>query len=162
MSYVYDPMGVLSQTGSNQTLYLLKDVKHSTRLVTNASGSMTSTYYYNAFGELQNAGTLETKYLYTGQQFDESTGLYSLRARYYNPAEGRFQSRDTWAYNMQNPIELNRYVYTANNPVNWSDPSGWMAVDTSAYPELITEDAIASIKGKSYGICFGSKILTGG
>jgi hypothetical protein len=47
-----------------------------------------------------------------------------LRARYYNPSEGRFLSRDTWQIDINNPIELNRYGYTADNPVNFSDPSG--------------------------------------
>lgn len=47
-----------------------------------------------------------------------------MRARYYDPGVGRFLSRDTWAINYADPVELNRYVYAANNPVRWSDPSG--------------------------------------
>jgi RHS repeat-associated protein len=74
---------------------------------------------------LQNqTGTTENNYLYTGQQFDKSTGLYDLRARFYSPNVGRFLSQDTYAVNFNNPIELNRYGYAANNPVNASDPSG--------------------------------------
>jgi len=65
-----------------------------------------------------------TDYLYTGQQFDSLTGLYSLRARYYNPALGRFLSQDTYPYNFGNPVELNRYVYTGNRPINLTDPTG--------------------------------------
>ena len=47
-----------------------------------------------------------------------------MRARSYDPSTGRFLSQDTAALNMQNPLELNRYSYTANNPVNYTDPSG--------------------------------------
>ena len=64
--------------------------------------------------------------MYTGQQFDGVyTELYNLRARQYDPSNGRFTSRDKWAYDYQNPYELNRYVYTANNPATYTDPSGY-------------------------------------
>ncbi|KAB2892824.1 MAG: hypothetical protein F9K28_11065, partial [Bacteroidetes bacterium] len=62
--------------------------------------------------------------MYTDQQYDSATGLYSLRARYYDPSDGRFLSRDTYAYHYQNPIELNRYVYGMNNPATFYDPTG--------------------------------------
>jgi len=79
---------------------------------------------------LVSTGTPNTDYLYTGQQFDTSTGLYSLRARYYDPGVGRFNSRDMWAYDFQNPMEFNRYVYAAGNPVNLVDPSGYDSIFT--------------------------------
>jgi len=115
--------------GSSTTSYFLPDVQGSTRALTNASGAIISgqTFDYSAFGDLVSTGTPNTDYLYTGQQFDTSTGLYSLRARYYDPGVGRFNSRDTWAYDFQKPMEFNRYVYTAGNPVNYSDPSGHAA-----------------------------------
>ena len=47
-----------------------------------------------------------------------------LRARFYNPANGRFQSRDTWAGNARLPMSLNRWNYTNSNAVNYGDPSG--------------------------------------
>jgi hypothetical protein len=57
--------------------------------------------------------------------------MYSLRARYYNPAGGRFLSRDTYPINFGDPWELNRYGYTAGNPVRWTDPTGWLAATYS-------------------------------
>jgi len=50
--------------------------------------------------------------------------LIYLRARYYNPADGRFQSRDTWSGNANLPMSLNRWNYTQSNPINYSDPTG--------------------------------------
>jgi RHS repeat-associated protein len=95
------------------------------RGLTNSSGSLTDSYAYGAFGDLKNStGTTANNYRYTGQQFDSLTGLYSLRSRYYNPSEGRFNSRDTWQINLSNPGELNRYGYVTNNPINKYDPSG--------------------------------------
>jgi uncharacterized protein RhaS with RHS repeats len=50
----------------------------------------------------------------------DSTGLQYLRARYYDPATGRFLSQD--------PLPLlQRYPYVGNNPANLFDPSGQIA-----------------------------------
>lgn len=57
--------------------------------------------------------------LYTGQQYDQETGQYYLRARYYNPVVGRFLQEDTYRGD-----GLNLYAYCANNPVVYYDPSG--------------------------------------
>ena len=115
------------------TLYYLPDAQGSTRALAKADGSLGQTFDYDAFGNLEgdySTSGLDTNYLYTGQQYDAMSELYSLRARYYDASIGRFLSRDTWAYDYQNPVELNRYVYTANNPATWSDPSGYMYVAT--------------------------------
>jgi RHS repeat-associated protein len=73
-----------------------------------------------------------TDYLYTGQQFDATTGHYHLRARQYDPSLGRFLSMDTWPLDHANPVELNRYVYAAGNPVMFSDPSGYTITGIAA------------------------------
>jgi RHS repeat-associated protein len=105
--------------------YFLADVQGSTRLLSDATGAITSSYDYSAFGELTDSPSVETKYLYTGQQYDAATAMYSLRARYYAPGAGRFVSRDVWPVDFGDPWELNRYGYVGNNPGNYSDPSGW-------------------------------------
>ncbi len=92
-----------------------------------STGVLNAQYAYDAFGNMQvESGTSDTNYLYTGQQYDDVTGLYSLRARFYDPSNGRFMSRDTYTGNYD--TELNRYVYGMNNPVTHSDPSGRAAL----------------------------------
>jgi RHS repeat-associated protein len=111
----------------------LQDGQGSTRSLADSSGSLTDTYSYTAFGEIYSqTGSTQNSYLYTGQQYDDATGLYNLRARYYNPALGRFLSQDTYPVNFGNPIELNRYGYARGNPVNYGDPSGNEAMVSSA------------------------------
>src|SRR5262249_680390 len=100
------------------------------RALADATGVLTDRYRYSAFGQLQErTGTTVNPYGYTAQQTDTSTGLQYLRARYYNPADGRFLSRDTFPGSFGNPVDLNRYVYVANAPVNSSDPSGLFLID---------------------------------
>jgi|GEM_PF-5632556 len=59
-------------------------------------------------------------YGFTGREYETNTGLYYYRARYYNPAIGRFLQLDPIGYY----DSLNLYQYCGNNPVNWIDPSG--------------------------------------
>ena len=51
-------------------------------------------------------------------------GLYYLNARYYNPEDGRFMTEDSYSGEIMNPETGHLYVYCANNPVNYVDPSG--------------------------------------
>ena len=131
---ICDVSGLLSQNKGGTVSYFLKDGQGSVRNLTNSSGVISENYRYDAFGNLQGfSGTPSTKYLYTGQQFDSLTSLYDLRARYYNPIQARFLSQDSFPVSFNNPIELNRYGYTANNPVNASDPSGEAALMEYGY-----------------------------
>ncbi|QQZ61577.1 RHS repeat-associated core domain-containing protein [Paenibacillus sonchi] len=61
---------------------------------------------------------------YAGECFDPETGLYYLRARYYDPSMGRFLNEDTVEGQIDNPLSLNLYTYVSNNPLIYSDPSG--------------------------------------
>ena len=46
-------------------------------------------------------------------------------ARYYNPATGRFLSRDPEDGISNNPATLHKYLYVGGDPVNGIDPLGW-------------------------------------
>ena len=63
------------------------------------------------------------KYKYTGQEEDRETGLYYYKARYYDPALGRFISPDTMYFKDQ-LMGMNRYMYVGGNPVKYNDPTG--------------------------------------
>jgi RHS repeat-associated protein len=71
-------------------------------------------------------GVIPTDRLYTGQR-QETFGLYDYRARYYHPALGRFISADPLVPEPGNPQALNRYAYVYNNPLRYTDPSGYAA-----------------------------------
>ncbi len=97
------------------------DEQNSTAYITGLDGEIKNSYQYDAFGNLQNRNiTVRNRILYTGQQYDEITGQYYLRARFYHPAVGRFLQEDVYRGD-----GLNLYAYCANNPVVYYDPSGY-------------------------------------
>ena len=114
--------------GSDHTDYLLyhKDIQGSTTSLVKEDGSADATYRYTDFGETTINGDdkAENEVCYTGGIYDQSTGLYYLNARYYNPEDGRFVTEDTYRGETNEPDTQNLYVYCADNPVNYVDPSG--------------------------------------
>lgn len=92
--------------------------------ITDVSQSIVQSYSYTSFGTPTPATGFQQPYIYTAREYDGETGLYYYRARYYDPIDGRFISRD--------PIGLaggiNQYAYVSNDPVNATDPSGLDAI----------------------------------
>ena len=66
---------------------------------------------------------------YRGYYYDVETGYYYLQSRYYNPEWGRFISPDAFSY-IDNSTRLgfNAYIYCANNPIMYTDPTGYKYV----------------------------------
>ncbi|PWU19983.1 MAG: hypothetical protein C5B50_05045, partial [Verrucomicrobia bacterium] len=65
-----------------------------------------------------------TTKLYCGEQYDATLQMYNLRARFYDPRNGRFHARDTFEGNNEDPLSLHKYDYCECNPVVATDPSG--------------------------------------
>jgi RHS repeat-associated protein len=121
-SYLYDDAGnpIEHIDGTGAALYYQHDQYGSTRLLTDAAGATAATYTYDANGNLTTkTGTADTPLRWNGQTQDTDTGLYYLRARYYDPATSQFFSVDPLASITQDP-----YVFANNNPLNRQDPSG--------------------------------------
>jgi RHS repeat-associated protein len=101
------------------------DGRGTVRMLTDVSGAVTDTYEYDAFGnQISHTGTTPNAYLYRGERYDADLGLYYLRARWYNPATGRFMTRDPYQGSIYDPASLHRYNYARANPANFIDPSG--------------------------------------
>jgi RHS repeat-associated protein len=59
-------------------------------------------------------------FAYTGREWDKETGLYYYRARYYEPMDGRFVSKDPIGFRGG----INYYAYARGNPILYRDPKG--------------------------------------
>lgn len=110
-----------------------KDVQGSTTSVVGQDGTSPVAYDYDDFGVTKTIGDsiFFNEVCYTGGIYDVSTGLYYLNARYYDPNNGRFITRDTYRGEVRNPSTLHLYTYCSNNPINYVDPSGHTLVAIS-------------------------------
>ena len=105
--------------------FFIYDGAGTVRMLTDATGTVTDTYDYDAWGNAVNTtGSTPNVYLYRGEQYDPDLGLYYLRARYYSPLTGRFLTRDPDAGQIKAPATLHKYLYAAADPVNRIDPTG--------------------------------------
>ena len=92
--------------------------------VYNAWGATTTTYHNGA-----SASTVSNPFTYRGYYYDKETGLYYVSSRYYDPEIGRWISPEPNVYagafdSGSGLVGYNVYAYCANNPVNFSDPTG--------------------------------------
>ena len=113
--------GIEAFQRNSKTFYYHQDEQLNTTLISDENAAIRNHYQYDAFGAgLEAAEALPNRIRYTGQQYDEQTGQYYLRVRYYNPVLGRFMQEDVY-----HGDGLNLYAYCHNNPVIYYDPSGY-------------------------------------
>jgi RHS repeat-associated protein len=117
----------LSMEKNGQEYYYHQDGLGSVTGITDSNGTLVQGYEYDSYGKITSVldSNMKQPYTYTGREYDEETGLYYYRARYYDSDAGRFISED--------PIglaggDVNYFAYVGNNAVNWIDPSGLFVI----------------------------------
>jgi RHS repeat-associated protein len=106
--------------------YPLPDVLGSAHQWTDGTGSLDYAAGYTPFGEpMWQQGSAPAPWGYTGEHWDANVGLLYLRARWYDPTVGRFTQADRIVPNPLNSQAWNRYAYGLNNPLRYTDPSGY-------------------------------------
>jgi RHS repeat-associated protein len=131
-SYVHGPaidQPLMVIRGENRYYFHANKLGSITAL-TDSSGAVVQTYQYDAFGNIVDTMTEDdfSPYTYTGREWDDETGLYYYRARYYDAEVGRFLQTD--------PVGVQIYTYVSNNPTNLIDPSGLVECDDSDDDEI--------------------------
>jgi RHS repeat-associated protein len=130
-SYTWDAKGnPVSMTKSDATYYYHVNGHGDVTALTDSNGTAVAQYQYDAWGNIiSSTGSMKdtNPYRYAGYRYDQETGLYYLMARYYDAKDGRFITRDTFYGFEDDPLSLNLYAYTKNNPIMYIDPDGHMA-----------------------------------
>ena len=138
-AYTYGESGIgerISVDKSTESSYYLYDGRNSVTGILTETANLTNSYQYDSYGNLT-SGTADgvNYYGYNGESTNVKTGLQYLRARYYNAENGTFTTEDSDLGTTENPLTRNRYDYTTNNPLNYSDPTGhslWSRIKSTA------------------------------
>ena len=138
-AYTYGESGIgerVSVDKSEESSYYLYDGRNSVTGILTETANLTNSYQYDPYGNLT-SGTADgvNYYGYNGESTSVKTGLQYLRARYYNAENGTFTTEDSDLGTTENPLTRNRYDYTTNNPLNYSDPTGhslWSRIKSTA------------------------------
>jgi RHS repeat-associated protein len=134
-----------SRTDTTGAYSPITDALGSVLALTNSAGSITTQYGYDPFGNTTSSGGTSTNvFQYTGREND-GNGLYSYRARYYNPQIGRFISEDPAGFAGSGP---DLYTYAYDNAVNLRDPYGFSGCDQSCQNQIATLTSL--FPGSSY------------
>jgi RHS repeat-associated protein len=122
--YCHSPNGLVCSIDpvTNAKKWHLYDFRGSTIAVLNDNQNVEQYYKYDPFGTIEESSHTpgsKTPFLYVGKYGVEyqSPHLYYMRARYYDPTNGRFYGEDPiWGTNL--------FTYGSNNPIIKIDPSG--------------------------------------
>ena len=135
--YLYDGSGQLMAIRyKGADYYYIRDGLMCITGLVDANGGAVVNYRYDSWGKLISitgsmAGTLgkDNPYRFKGYYYDEETGMYYLKSRYYQPEICRFISADERISGIGGIMRgYNMYSYCFNNPINMIDPSGnWPA-----------------------------------
>ncbi len=127
--------------------YYLKDHLGSSDIMMHASGQPVEQMLYQPYGTEEKPEALsstwgqqlgkvsaiapreKTHHRFTGHYLDDDSGLYYMKARYYDPQLGRFIQPDPLflaqpSLCLERARECNLYGYAQNNPLKYTDPTG--------------------------------------
>ncbi|WP_396447698.1 LamG-like jellyroll fold domain-containing protein [Actinomadura sp.] len=80
---------------------------------------------YDPLGNVTDSTTMSGRLGYQSGWTDDTTGKVNMAARWYNPAVGQFQNKDTVALNpIPDPAQANPFAYVGDNPLLGTDPTG--------------------------------------
>jgi RHS repeat-associated protein len=171
-------------TQSTETHYLYKDHLGSLDLITGASGAITDELSFDAWGQRRsgiNWHDIDVNQLiadygvfsslappttrgFTGHEMAGEVGVIHMNGRIYDPRLGRFLQADPFVQSPADSQMYNRYSYTRNNPLNATDPSGYLlpliagAIAWAAGVEVATIAIVVGVASFTQSLVMGAPI----
>ncbi|PWB71136.1 MAG: hypothetical protein C3F15_13000, partial [Holophagae bacterium] len=122
----------------------------SIAVITDRQGEISATYETDAFGSLRaQTGSVANPFVFTARELEPGLGLYYYRARYYDPALGRFLTEDPYPPSVFMPADMNPYVYARNAPTRYTDPLGLQG--RASFARTFAETALSQT-GATYDV----------
>jgi RHS repeat-associated protein len=113
---------VLAEEAGASVRWFLADEQGTIKDVVDNTGIVLDHITYDSFGRIVGqTSAMNLRFAYTGREWDDETGQYYYRARYYDPTVGRFINEDPLGFGAG---DTNIYRYVGNSPTNYIDPSG--------------------------------------
>ena len=130
LHFFYDAQSRPAKVSYNGTIYTyVHNLQGDVVGLLDNAGTLVVEYKYDAWGKMiVTTGSLAATlgacnpFRYRGYVYDEETGLYYLRSRYYNPVVGRFVNEDGAI--IPGLLSTNMFAYCSNNPLSLVDTSG--------------------------------------
>lgn len=130
------PIAAVTQSGTTTYYYLLRDYLGNITHQINTSNEVVAEYSFDAWGRRRSADdwsyTLDANDLtlfadrgFTGHEYLPWFNLVNMNGRLYDPLVGRFLSADPYVQMPDGTQSYNRYSYCLNNPLRYTDPSGY-------------------------------------
>jgi len=134
--YVGDVI-ITQRSGGTDTFYTHKDFQGSVVATSNQNGAVISQAIYDPFGKrsavyrhidlIAGSYTEPTEKGYTGHKEIPELDIIHMKGRIYDANLGRFLQADPLVQSPMSSQSYNRYSYVFNNPMTYTDPSGFSA-----------------------------------
>lgn len=116
---------LISQRRGGSSTFYHADALGSIIAISNPAQNKVASYRYDPFGQpTAETGSVVNPFRFTGRPWDSASGLYDLRQRVYDPATGRFLTRDPLRVPTLPDMALHPYTYAGNNPLTRADRQG--------------------------------------
>jgi RHS repeat-associated protein len=129
-----DRLGSITRSGVG-TVYPTFDGLGSVASLNDAQGAVVARNKYDAWGNFrlhEESFPNLNSHGFTGHRWEPNIGLYSAKARFYDPEVGRFTSQDSYLGEISDPPSLHRYFYANDRPTFFIDPTGHAGSDAQA------------------------------
>ncbi len=175
INYLCSPTGLFAivtmESGNDDILnYILRDHLGSIHCIMDEDGNLDEELNFDAWGRRRNPlnwtfNTVPSVFMFdrgfSCHEHLDDFGLINMNGRVYDPLVGRFLSPDPFIQNPENTQSLNRYSYCFNNPLNYTDPSGYFLnglffgietlINIASIPARILSDATGWAEDKING-----------